>query len=140
MKVSTTTYGLLGLLAVRSWTGYELTQQMRRSLRFVWSSSEGHLYREQTGLVELGWAAVEDEQAQEPSALDALLLLALPLVAAASACASVGGGVDAGMDTAGDWVLTVGGAAPSQGRRGRGAREWDAERGAEEREGGKEER
>ncbi len=63
MKVSTTTYGLLGLLAVRSWTGYELTQQMRRSLRFVWSSSEGHLYREQKGLVELGWAAVEDEQA-----------------------------------------------------------------------------
>ncbi len=63
MKVSTTTYGLLGLLAVRSWTGYELTQQMRRSLRFVWSSSEGHLYREQKGLVELGWAVVEDEQA-----------------------------------------------------------------------------
>lgn len=63
MKVSTTTYGLLGMLAVRSWTGYELTQQMRRSLRFVWSSSEGHLYREQKNLVELGWAAVEDEQA-----------------------------------------------------------------------------
>jgi hypothetical protein len=63
VKVSTTTYGLLGLLAVRSWTGYELTQQMRRSLRFVWSSSEGHLYREQKGLVELGWAVVEDEQA-----------------------------------------------------------------------------
>ena len=51
------------MLAVRSWTGYDLTQQMRRSLRFVWSSSEGHLYREQAGLVELGWAAVEEEQA-----------------------------------------------------------------------------
>lgn len=63
MKISTTTYGLLGTLAVRSWTGYELTQQMRRSLRFVWSSSEGHLYREQAGLVDLGWAAVEEEQA-----------------------------------------------------------------------------
>ena len=58
---SPTTYGLLGMLAVRSWTGYELTRQMRRSLRFVWSSSEGHLYREQKRLVELGWAAVETE-------------------------------------------------------------------------------
>lgn len=63
MKVSTTTYGLLGMLAVRSWTGYELTRQMRRSLRFVWSSSEGHLYREQKNLVDLGWAAVDEEQA-----------------------------------------------------------------------------
>jgi DNA-binding PadR family transcriptional regulator len=50
------------MLAVRSWTGYHLTQQMRRSLRFVWSSSEGHLYREQKRLVDLGWAEVETER------------------------------------------------------------------------------
>lgn len=62
MIVSPTTYGLLGLLAVRSWTGYELTNQLHRSLRYVWSSSEGHLYREQTKLVDLGWASVEKEQ------------------------------------------------------------------------------
>ena len=61
MKVSPVTYGLLGMLAVRSWTGYELTGQVRRSLRFTWSSSEGHLYREQKRLVELGWATVEVE-------------------------------------------------------------------------------
>lgn len=60
---STTTFGLLGLLAVRSWTGYELTKQIRRSLRFVWPASEGHLYREQKRLVELGWATVEQEPA-----------------------------------------------------------------------------
>lgn len=60
---STTTYGLLGMLATRSWTGYELTQQLRRSLRFVWPSSEGHLYREQKKLVALGWATVEQEPA-----------------------------------------------------------------------------
>jgi len=60
---STITYGLLGTLAVRSWTGYELTQQVRRSLRFVWPSSEGHLYREQKRLIELGWATVEREPA-----------------------------------------------------------------------------
>jgi DNA-binding PadR family transcriptional regulator len=35
---------------------------MRRSLRFVWPSSEGHLYREQKRLVALGWAVVEQEQ------------------------------------------------------------------------------
>ena len=61
MKTSPVTYGLLGMLAVRSWTGYELTHQVRRSLRYTWSSSEGHLYREQTRLVELGWAEVDVE-------------------------------------------------------------------------------
>src|SRR5680860_344461 len=62
-----TTYGLLGMLAVRSWTGYELTQQVRRSLRFVWPTSEGHLYREQKRLVDLGWATVEEEPAGQRS-------------------------------------------------------------------------
>lgn len=62
---SPATYGLLGMLAVRSWTGYELTRQVRRSLRFMWRSSEGHLYREQKRLVGLGWASVEEETAGE---------------------------------------------------------------------------
>jgi DNA-binding PadR family transcriptional regulator len=59
---SPATYGLLGMLAMRSWTGYELTRQVRRSLRFIWPISEGHLYREQTRLVSLGWAVAEQEQ------------------------------------------------------------------------------
>ena len=63
MTPSPATFGLLGMLAVRDWTGYELTQQVRRSLRFIWLSSEGHLYREQKRLVELGWATVEEEPA-----------------------------------------------------------------------------
>ncbi len=58
---SATTYALLGLLDARSWTGYELTNQLRRSLRFIWPSSEGHLYREQKRLVNLGWATVTRE-------------------------------------------------------------------------------
>lgn len=62
-KPTPTTFGLLGMLAVRSWTGYELTHQLRRSLRFVWPSSEGHLYREQKRLVDLGWATVDVEEA-----------------------------------------------------------------------------
>lgn len=60
-QLSPTTYALLGLLGVRSWTGYELTNQLRRSLRFVWPSSEGHLYREQKRLIDLGWATVARE-------------------------------------------------------------------------------
>ena len=63
INASPATFGLLGMLAVRSWTGYELTQQVRRSLRFIWRFSEGHLYREQKRLVELGWATVEREPA-----------------------------------------------------------------------------
>jgi PadR family transcriptional regulator, regulatory protein AphA len=60
---SPATYGLLGMLATRPWTGYELTQQVRRSMRFVWPVSEGHLYREQKHLVSLGWATVTEEEA-----------------------------------------------------------------------------
>ena len=60
-NASATTFGLLGMLAVRSWTGYEMTTQLQRSLRFVWPSSAGHLYREQKKLVDLGWATVDKE-------------------------------------------------------------------------------
>jgi PadR family transcriptional regulator AphA len=60
---SPATYGLLGMLATRPMTGYELTSQVRRSLRFVWPVSEGHLYREQKKLVTLGWATVATEPA-----------------------------------------------------------------------------
>lgn len=61
-RASTTTYALLGLLAIRSWTGYELTQQAKRSLHYLWPSSEAHLYREQKRLVRAGWATVEKER------------------------------------------------------------------------------
>lgn len=63
MLASPATYGLLGMLATRPMTGYELTAQVRRSLRFVWPVSEGHLYREQKKLVTLGWATVTTEPA-----------------------------------------------------------------------------
>jgi PadR family transcriptional regulator, regulatory protein AphA len=59
---STIVYAVLGLLALRSWTGYELTQQVRRSLRLIWPSSEAGIYREQQHLVRLGWAEVTTEQ------------------------------------------------------------------------------
>ncbi len=62
MSSSPATFGLLGMLATRSWTGYELTRQVGRSLRFIWPTSEGHLYREQKRLVTQGWAVVEKEK------------------------------------------------------------------------------
>lgn len=55
------TYAVLGLLAVKPWTGYELAQQAHRSLRYIWPTSEAHLYREQKRLVRLGWAEAEQE-------------------------------------------------------------------------------
>ena len=58
---STATYCLLSLVALRSWTGYELTSQARRSLHYIWPTSEAHLYREQKKLVALGWATAERE-------------------------------------------------------------------------------
>lgn len=61
--VNAMSYALLGLLSLRSWTGYELTQQVRRSLTHVWPASAANLYREQQRLVRLGWAAVDLEPA-----------------------------------------------------------------------------
>ena len=60
-KASTATYALLGLLGVQSWTGYELASQAHRSLRYIWPTSEAHLYREQKRLVRMGWATAEPE-------------------------------------------------------------------------------
>lgn len=60
---TTISYALLGLLGIRTMTGYELTQQYHRSLRYAWPMSEGHIYREQKRLVGRGWARVEEEPA-----------------------------------------------------------------------------
>lgn len=54
-------YAVLGLLALRPWTGYDLTRQATRSLRFAWPKSERLLYSEPKKLVELGWATTHRE-------------------------------------------------------------------------------
>ncbi len=61
--VNAMSYALLGLLSVQSWTGYELTQQVRHSLTHVWPASAANLYRDQQRLVRLGWADVTVEPA-----------------------------------------------------------------------------
>jgi DNA-binding PadR family transcriptional regulator len=60
-RVSTTAHALVGLLAVRSWTAYELTQQMRRALRWAWPRTEANLYNETKRLVPLGLATSVEE-------------------------------------------------------------------------------
>lgn len=62
-RLTTSSYAVLGLLALRPWSGYELAQQAKRSLRFVWPKSESHLYAEPKKLVALGFAAVRTEPA-----------------------------------------------------------------------------
>jgi PadR family transcriptional regulator AphA len=60
--MTTSSYAVLALLDLRPWTGYELTQQAARSLRYAWPKSERHLYSEPKKLVELGYATVRTEQ------------------------------------------------------------------------------
>jgi DNA-binding PadR family transcriptional regulator len=60
-RLTTSSYGVLALLALRPWSGYELTQQATRSLRFAWPKSERLLYNEPKKLVEHGLATAQQE-------------------------------------------------------------------------------
>jgi PadR family transcriptional regulator AphA len=53
---TTTSYAVLGLLALRSWTTYELAKQVQRSLGWFWPRAERKLYEEPKRLVEAGLA------------------------------------------------------------------------------------
>jgi len=61
-KLTTTSYAVLGLLAVRSWTTYELTQQMQRSLARFWPRAVSKLYEEPRKLTEHGLATGSEER------------------------------------------------------------------------------
>ena len=54
--LTTTSYAILGLLAVRPWTTYELAQQMHRALGQFWPRAESKLYEEPKKLVAHGLA------------------------------------------------------------------------------------
>jgi PadR family transcriptional regulator, regulatory protein AphA len=58
--MTATTYAVLGLLCVQPWSAYELTQQMARSLRFMWPRAESGIYREPQKLIDLGYATAEE--------------------------------------------------------------------------------
>jgi DNA-binding PadR family transcriptional regulator len=59
--LTTTSYAILGLLAVKSWTTYELAQQMDRALGRFWPRAESKLYEEPKKLVEHGFARASSE-------------------------------------------------------------------------------
>ena len=59
--LSTTSYAILGLLAIKPWTTYELAQQMRRALGQFWPRAESKLYEEPKKLVAHGLARATKE-------------------------------------------------------------------------------
>ena len=66
-RLTVSSYAVLGLLAIQPWTGYELTQQATRSLRFAWPKSERLLYAEPKKLVEHGLATAQEESVGQRS-------------------------------------------------------------------------
>ena len=66
-KLTPTSYAVLGLLAVRPWSSYELTGQMSRALRWFWPRAESNLYQEPKKLVAHGLArATPDAVGRRP--------------------------------------------------------------------------
>jgi DNA-binding PadR family transcriptional regulator len=56
MEQGPSSFALLGLLAVRPWSTYELAHQTKRSLRFFFPRAERHLYAEAKRLADAGLA------------------------------------------------------------------------------------
>ncbi|MGE0500580.1 MAG: PadR family transcriptional regulator [Rhizobiaceae bacterium] len=61
MNLTTTSYAILGQLALQPWTMYDLAQQMRRNLHYFFPRAESQVYAEPKRLVELGLAAADTE-------------------------------------------------------------------------------
>ncbi len=61
VTLPTTSYAILGLLALQDWSTYELAQQMQRSLRLWWPRAESRVYEEPKRLVRVGLASSRDE-------------------------------------------------------------------------------
>lgn len=59
--LTTTSYSILGLLAVKPWTTHELVQQVDRSLRRMWPRAQSKLYEEPKKLVAHGYAEATDD-------------------------------------------------------------------------------
>jgi PadR family transcriptional regulator, regulatory protein AphA len=55
-----TSYAVLGLLSVRSWTTYELAKQVQRSLKWFWPRAERKLYDEPKLLAAHGYAVATE--------------------------------------------------------------------------------
>lgn len=62
-KLTTTSYLMLGLLALRRWSTYELAKQMQRSIHYYWPRAESKIYEEPKKLVAHGLATATREYA-----------------------------------------------------------------------------
>ena len=60
--LTTTTYGVLGLLAVRPYSTYELAKAMGLSVGRVWPRAESKLFEEPKKLVEHGYASAREDK------------------------------------------------------------------------------
>lgn len=60
-KLTSTSYVILGHLALRRWSTYELAQQMKRSTRHYWPRAESKIYEEPKKLVAHGLATATRE-------------------------------------------------------------------------------
>ncbi|MFI6094096.1 PadR family transcriptional regulator [Lentzea sp. NPDC051213] len=61
-ELTTTSYAILGLLAIKPWTTYELAQQMDRSLKHYWPRAASRIYEEPKRLTALGLAEATAER------------------------------------------------------------------------------
>ena len=59
--LTTTSYSILGLLAIKPWTTHELVQQVDRSMRRIWPRAQSKLYEEPKKLVAHGLAKATDD-------------------------------------------------------------------------------
>lgn len=64
-NLTTTSYAILGLLAIKPWTTYELAQQMDRAIGNFWPRTRSKLYEEPKKLVAHGLARASSEKVGE---------------------------------------------------------------------------
>lgn len=59
--LTATSFAVLGLLAMREWTSYELARQMRRSFSYFWPRAERRIYDEPKRLERAGYVSARRE-------------------------------------------------------------------------------
>jgi DNA-binding PadR family transcriptional regulator len=67
MEPSAVTWAVLGLLAVRPLSGYEIKNAVDRTIRHFWAASYGQIYPELRRLEEAGWITGKDAARGERS-------------------------------------------------------------------------
>src|SRR5207302_10797793 len=60
-ELNTTSFAMLGMLAIRPWSTYELTKHVDRSLRPLWPRARSNLFNEPKKLVAHGLALATEE-------------------------------------------------------------------------------